>query len=305
MTAVEAQLGREVFARDGAPARTTVGVRIEHGPAGVGYRAVVAIQSNEPTPSAEPLESARELQSYTDCRALDEQLALVVALLVDDELKQPVAVEPPPPAPEPEPEPPAPEEPVQSLEPVSSAPNWEATYGDAPWRFEGDASAATGVGMVPNVGFGAELAFVAAPPAVPAIRLRVLGLTSAPVEPAANASVSFFYTAGGGALCPTLLGTGARARLRSCLGADLALIRAESRGLEDSRVALRVFAEFGFALRGTLALGSGWLGALGLGASIPTKLDRFVYQQDGAEEELFQVAPLQLVATLGISRDFR
>jgi hypothetical protein len=303
MAAVETELGREVFVRNDAPAKTTVGVRIQRGASGTGYRALVGVEPDEVETSAPAPASTRELVTDKDCRALDEQLALVVALLVDDELRRPVAPAPPSVSPDAEPDPPPPKEPVQSFEPVSSAPNWESAYGDAPWRFDGDVSAATGFGMVPHVGFGAELGFLAATAGIPALRLRVLGLASVPVEPTPDASVSFFYAAGGGALCPTLA-TWTKARLRSCIGADLAVIRAESRGLEDARVALRFLAEFGLGLRGTLALGSGWLGTLALGASIPTRLDRFVYQQDGGEKELFQVAPVQLVATLGATREF-
>lgn len=302
---VEAELGREVFVRDETPPKTAVRVVIAPGAPPARYRATVGVMGGATDTIGEPASSTRELTSDTDCRALDEQLTLVVALLIDDELRQPAreaAPEPPLP-PEPKPEPP-PKDEIQPLDAVSAAPGWEAAQRDTPWRFEGDASGATGFGLLPNVGFGAELGFLAAPPALPAFRLHVMALGSSPVEPVPDASVSFFYAAGGLALCPTLLAS-KLGRLRSCVGVDFAAIRAESHGLEESRVALQYLAQVGLGLRGALELGGGWLATLGVGAAIPTKIDRFVYRQDGTKEEIFEMALVPIVATLGVSRDFR
>jgi hypothetical protein len=302
---VEVELGHEVFVRDETPPKTTVRVVIAPGAAPARYRATVGVAGEATDTIGESASSTRELTSDTDCRALDEQLTLVVALLIDDELKQPdreVAPEPPIP-PEPKAEPP-PKDEIQPLEPVSAAPGWEAAQRDTPWRFEGDLSAATGFGLLPNVGFGAELGFLAEPPGLPTFRLHVIALGSSPVEPVPDASVSFFYAAGGLALCPTLVAF-EQGRLRSCVGVDFAAIRAESHGLEESRVALQYLAQVGLGLRGTLELGGGWLGTLGIGAAIPTKIDRFVYRQDGTKQEIFEMALVPIVATLGVSRDFR
>jgi hypothetical protein len=43
------------------------------------------------------------------------------------------------------------------------------------------------------------------------------------------------------------------------------------------------------------------LGTLGVGAVLPTKVDRFVYRQDGEKTEIFQMAFMPFLVTAGVS----
>ena len=304
---VEVQLEREVFAKGDAEAETVIRVRLERSTEASGFRALVWAEGAELTASATRPAEVRELSTAADCRSLDEQLVLVVALLADTEpggteKAAPVDVAEPS-APEP-PEPPAPPTEVQPLGPVSSAPNWETAQRKARWSFEADAAAAAGAGVLPHVGVGAELGFLAAPPSLPALRLRVLGFASEPAEPIVGASVSFLYGVVGATLCPTL-GTWLPVRVRSCIGADVGVLHARSQGLADSRETAQVFAQAGVSLRATLRLGRSWLGLLSVGAAVPTKIDRFVYRKDGRTEEIFQMAFVPVFVTLGASYELR
>jgi hypothetical protein len=301
---VEVQLDREVFARGDVEVENLIRVRIEPSSETGGFKAVVSADRTEPNAAVPRSPEVRELFAAGDCRLLDEQLILVVALLVDTELGSAEKADPPEPvAPEPPEPPPSPEE-TQPLGPVSSAPNWETAQRTARWGFEADAAAAAGAGVLPHLGVGAEVGFLAAPPSLPALRLRVLGFVSQPAELVDGASVGFLYGIAGASLCPTL-GSWPELRVRTCLGADIGVLHARSRGLMDSREIAQVFAQAGVSLRGTLELGRSWLALLSLGAAVPTKLDRFVYRNDGRTEEIFQMAFVPVFATLGVSYELR
>ncbi|HVR19125.1 MAG TPA: hypothetical protein VMS65_05505, partial [Polyangiaceae bacterium] len=255
----------------------------------------------EPNPGAGPMPPGvvREL-SGARCRDLDEPLALVVALLADEEGDStPSAVVNEEALPEPEPEP-TPKEDVQPLGPVTTAPRWEASQNEARWSYEGDLAFATGFGVLPNVGAGAELGLLAEPPSFPSLRLRAVGLVSAPAEPAPGATVSFAYAVAGLALCPTLFRVG-RSSVRLCVGADLGALHAQSRGLDESRETTELFGQAEMTLRAAHEFGAGWLGTLSLGATFPTQIDRFVYRQDGKTTELFQMAFVPILVTAGIA----
>src|SRR5688572_3294276 len=145
----EIQLEREVFARGDVEVESVIRVRIERSPDASGFKAFVWAERTQPSVAAPPSAEVRELGVAGDCRLLDEQLVLVVALLVDTELggadkaasvdvAEPAAPEPP--------APPPPREEMQPLGPVSSAPNWETAQRRARWGFEADAAAAAGAG---------------------------------------------------------------------------------------------------------------------------------------------------------------
>jgi hypothetical protein len=296
---VEVQLGREVFARGETVATATLRVTLETAPKSKGFRALVRAE-REATTQGEPEPPARELVSESDCRALDEQLTLVVALLVDAEMSRPPPppVDPEPPPPPPEPEPPPQE--AQPLGPVSAAPGWDAAQKNAPWRFELDLAGAVGIGVLPHVGGGGEFGFLAVPPGLPGLRVRAMVLTSAPAELTADASVGFLLGMGGVALCPEIASSTA-VRLTGCLNVDAGVLHAKSQGLEEGQDSTRVVPMLGLAFRGTLKLGGPWLGVASAGVSLPTKVDRYVYRQDGSKEEVFQMALLPFLATLGVA----
>ncbi len=298
---VEVELERAVFVPDEASATRVVRVRLERDAAKGGFRALVTSGSagESAQPSVPGVE--RELEAR-ECRDIDEPLALVVALLADaDESSQEPAPETKDePLPPPEPEPPVGKDEIQPLGPVTTAPGWEAAQREARWGYEVDVAAALGIGVLPHVGGGVELGFLAEPPSFPALRLRVLGMVSAPAEPVPGATVSFVYGMTGLTLCPTIARFG-RVRLRFCAGADLGALHAKSEGLEESTETTQFFGQADLAFRGALALGGGFLGTLGVGVVFPTKTDRFVYRQDGEKTEIFQMAFVPFLATAGIS----
>ena len=298
---VEVELEHSVFGANEVSATRIIRVRLERDAARGGFRALVASEPAEPNPGAPPAPPGvvREL-SGVRCRDLDEPLALVVALLADEEGESTAsAVVDEEALPDPEPVPTAKED-VQPLGPVTTAPRWEASQNDARWSYEGDLAFATGFGVLPNVGAGAELGLLAEPPSFPSLRLRGVGLISAPAEPAPGATVSFAYAIAGLALCPQLVRFG-HSSVRLCVGADLGALHAESRGLEESRETTELFGQAELTLRAAHAFGAGWLGTLSLGATFPTQIDRYVYRQDGKTTELFQMAFVPILATAGVA----
>jgi hypothetical protein len=295
---VEVELERAVFVADEAPATRVIRVRLGRDAEKGGFRALVTSESpGGDAPRSEP-GVERELAAR-ECRDIDEPLALVVALLADaDESPPPETKQEALPPPEPEPE--VRQDEIQPLGPVTTAPGWEAAQRDARWSYELDIAGAVGVGMLPHVGGGGELGFLAEPPSFPSHRLRVVGLTSAPAEPVPGATVSFVYGMAGVSLCPTIARFSG-ATLRFCAGVDVGLLYARSEGLEESTETTEFFGQADLAFRGTLKLGGGFLGTLGVGVVFPTKVDRFVYTQDGETKEIFQMAFVPFLATIGVA----
>jgi hypothetical protein len=203
------------------------------------------------------------------------------------------------PPPEPEP-PPDKQDEIQPLGPVTTAPGWEAAQREARFRYEADLAAATGFGVLPHVGIGAELGFLAEPPSLPGLRLRMLGLVSQPAEPVPGATVNFAYAMAGFSLCPAIARFG-RVTVRFCAGGDVGALYARSEGLSEARETTEFFGQADLMFRGALALGNGFLGTLGVGAVLPTKVDRFVYRQDGEKTEIFQMAFMPFLVTAGVS----
>ena len=296
---VEVELERGVFVTGDAPAERLIRVRLERDAVKGGFRAFVTSEESDANAPRTKPGVERELEAR-ECRDIDEPLALVVALLADaDAAPAEPAVEtkeealpPPEPAPDPNDE-------IQPLGPVTTAPGWEAAQREARWRYELDAAGAVGFGMLPHPGFGAELGFLAEPPSIGTHRLRLVALFSEPVEPIPGASVSFVYGATGAALCPALVSF-SKGTVRFCAGVDLGALHSRSRGLEGSRETTELFAQVDAMLRGTLRLGGGFIGNLGAGVVFPTARDRFVYTQGGQTTEIFQMAFIPFLVTAGV-----
>lgn len=294
--AAEAQLGRAAFAEAGAHAETLLRVRLER--TRDGFRARIALENaEEPQIGAEAL-AARELETRDECRALDEQLALVVALLADSgsEPTKPEAGAAPPP------EPPPPEPPAETG-PVSTAPGWERAH-RGPWTFALDAGVVAAFGVMPDVAFGAELGAGFSPPGWPLVRARALAFLPGRAEVEPGARLDFLVGLAGLGVCPELL-TAARVSLRACFGGDLIVRRAESHGLEGGQTTTRVAAQGTLGLRAGFGLGQGWLATAGVGAGLLSHIDRFSYRRNGELESAFEPAFVPIFTSLGISREFR
>jgi hypothetical protein len=104
----------------------------------------------------------------------------------------------------------------------------------------------------------------------------------------------------GFSLCPAIARFG-RVTVRFCAGGDVGALYARSEGLSEARETTEFFGQADLMFRGALALGNGFLGTLGVGAVLPTKVDRFVYRQDGEKTEIFQMAFMPFLVTAGVS----
>jgi hypothetical protein len=91
-----------------------------------------------------------------------------------------------------------------------------------------------------------------------------------------------------------------------CLGADVGVLRARSKGLLESRQTNRLVLQTDLALRGALELGADWLATGTLALLVPLGPETFRYERpDGETENVFQMAPLALAAGVGIGYAFR
>jgi hypothetical protein len=290
--AVERRLGRAVFA---SPAQADVLIegRIEPAPPGPGFRAHLALADARGAPLG-----LRDLEGAgADCRALDEQLALVVALLIDPEaaLAPPRAPAPPVvvervfvPAPAPAPAPPPRE----------------------PWRASVALGPVAAIGLLPGVGFGVALRGELTPPALFPFEIGGAVWLDARAEPAGAASpatkgavLSLAYASLG--LCPLHWSSGGT-RLRGCADLDVGAVRAvgfgfASGGAGDEQVVAQatVAGRVTQRLVGPLELG------LGLGLMAPLHRVRFFYVDAAqAEQELFRMSAVAGRLDLGLGLAF-
>jgi hypothetical protein len=294
--AVQAQLGRVAFVASGAPATLLVRVRIDESAPGH-FRA--AVWSEPVPPTVDAPTNQRELEATGDCRSLDEQLALVVALLVDSDPEPAPSppqqeLEPPPP------EPPAP--PIQDTSAVSSAPSWESAPA-GPWQLALGASGLVGLGPFPDAAFGAALGVLATPPAWPGLRLRAVGFAPGRASLTADAWLDLTWFFAGVAVCPELGGVGAFT-FSGCLGADLTFLYVESHGLDGEPSASRFGGQASGSLLASLALGRGLQVVVEAGTAIPFATTRFTVERDGRRVELHRTPFAPVLLALGAAYEF-
>lgn len=295
---VQAQLGRVVFVEAGTPAKLLVRVRLEERAPGQ-FHASVASEPVPATPDAPA--STRDLEATGDCRALDEQLALVVALLVDAD---PVPPSPPPepdPAPEPPPEPP-PSPPVQDTSPVSSAPSWESRPA-GPWHLALGVAGVAGFRLLPHVGGGASVEVLVTPPAWPGLRLRTVGFFPDHARAAPGASLGVTLVLAGLGVCPEL-GVAGPVTFTACLGADATLLRIESLGLDAGRTVNRFGSHATGGLLVSVALGAHFRAGLELGTAFPFHTERFTVDREGRREQLYRTPFAPALLGVGFAYEF-
>lgn len=302
--AVEARLRRLVFRTD-VPA--TLDVQIAFTRDSGGWSALLKMRDGNGA-----FLGRRSLTTEAaDCSALDDSLALVVALLVDS---------PPPPSAE-EDEVPAAPAPTPSAAPAVAAPptaNSETKTPRSekpspivlppdtpaprePWRFQLAAEGVGALGVLPGFALGAELGLGAKAPRLP--ELRLFGGWYAPREQRrasgdAGARFNAFYV--GLEVCPfeQLLGI---TEWTLCAGQAIGRVRMTAFGFDENST--NDHLTYALLARGAvhLALGSHWAVRLGARAELP--LSRGVYEYgtpDGAQESLFQPSPVAAVLDLGL-----
>ena len=297
---VERKLGRDAFA---APLHASLAIEghIERDGSTGRWRAVITLLGE----TGEVL-GVRELGSAEpDCRALDDELALVIALLIDPgALIQPILPAIASSAPGPSPAPLAAPLPARLVPLVSFLPQPcpQPIAPSAPWRFEGSGGAIGGMGVLPGMAVGVIAKLRVTPPRWPTIELGgAFWLPDRRVIGAVGASFSLGW--GSLMVCPLGLGAaGNRAEL--CVGGLAGSLRAEGVGLESSSPSeqpeLDVGTELGYRRRliGPLTV------SLGLALFVPIVRARFYYADShGQRRDLFQQAPIAgtLEATVGLA----
>jgi hypothetical protein len=288
---VEARLKRAVFAGSGsAPLSLSVELSQRDG----AWVAKVRIADH-----LGPL-GQRELSSEArHCSALDDSLALVVALLVDT----PPARDP---ATIPSPEPVASAQPAPKAAPTAAAPTPLVLPPDTasprePVRFGARATGALAFGLLPGVGPGIDLAAAARFPS--GLRVRVLGELffeqSASLDNGENGG-TFSALRGGSELCGFSFGP-RQLSFELCGGQMLGRLAASGVGFDRNADAAQLIVSLAAGADARLPLTEDLGLVLAARAEVPLSRDRFTGRQaDGTTAVIFQPAPLLGVLKFGL-----
>jgi hypothetical protein len=296
--AVEERLGRPAIA---PPAAGDIAIegRVERRDAPPSWHAVLSVFDGEGRRIG-----MRELSTdKPDCHALDEDLGLVVSLLIDpDAALSPPRAAPPPPTPAPPaplrsvhpppicPPPPGPPPPDPPPPPKPAPPK-------RPWRFALEGGFAFGVGMLPTIPGGAFVVRLrTAPPVGPSFELG--GSVWLPSHASVGASTATFSLAYGSlSVCPldleakgNTISACAGARAGSLRVGDVPLIYRRETPLLDFTVEARLRRR----LVGPLSV------AIGVGIAVPTRRDRYYYEDPSVSFDVFRASPAQGLLDLGV-----
>ncbi|WP_437736501.1 hypothetical protein [Sorangium sp. So ce1335] len=263
---------------------------------------------------------SREIEAaHVDCRAIDDQLELVIALLVDPDASlllpraagSPAGSSPasvgggapaasagggaPRAAVRPAPLPPAAHAAaaLPACPPVSAAPS-------ASWRVGGAVEAVGGLGLVPgpaSVGVGVRAH--ATPPRGPGFALGGV-LWASPSVRAAPGSPAFSLAYGSLSVCPIEIVRGETA-LSGCAGAMLGSLRVEGPAVPSRFRHERLVFDLNLDTRVRRRFVGPLFGAVGLGIAVPTVRDVYFYTDAaGARHDIFQVSPVSAILDLGL-----
>jgi hypothetical protein len=232
-----------------------------------------------------------------DCRALDDEIALVIAVLVDPGAAL-VALPPPaPPAlppPAPPALPPAPAAPPPSCPPVSPPP--------APWRVGAQVGAAGALGVLPTVAPGLAFRGRIAPPHWPSFEVGGAFWRSQEVGPV---GAGFSLAWGSLAVCPLEPEKDGN-RLLLCVGALAGALRAESRGLTSPLVLEQLVLDASAGVRYERRLVGPLVASAGFDLLVPTVRDAFFYlTAAGERRDVFRMTPVAGTGALMLGVDFR
>lgn len=284
--AVARKLGREAFAKPSRASLAIEGRATRADPGGL-WLVTLTVRSN-----AGEVQGVRELRSAEpDCRALDEEIALVIALLIEPGALLGAAPKPAGPVAQdaPAPEAPAPRAPAPA--PAPEAP-------PQPWRLDAEAGVIGSLGLLPGtVAGGVAVRAHVVPPGWPALEIGGAfwppRTTGAPV----GAAVSLGWGSLG--VCPVGVEEESY-RLRLCLGGVVGAMVADSIGL--SPAARKAQAIFGVAaeLRFRRRIVGPLAASAGVGVLYPTVRPQFYYlDTSGAQQDVFQ--PGSFAGTLDVA----
>jgi hypothetical protein len=292
---VEKRLKRPVFVE---AARASLRLAVIFSKTGAGTEARIELASIDGTPRG-----TRSLVTSSHCSALDDSLALSVALLVDQPPDpEPEAAPPIAPAPTGEPAATTPAPPIAS--PRASRPPTpitipaEVVAAREPWHARFGAVAAAAWGALPGIKPGLALYLKLVPPHFLPILLQGEGFWSATAERDASSGARFHLFRAGLALCPALYDSPVVSS-SLCLGQKVGWLTVEGYGFDHDREERRL----GFALT---AGGEGRLRLFApvsvrgyVGAEVPLSRDRFT---SGGRNpvKLFEPSPVALLGEIGL-----
>jgi hypothetical protein len=299
--AVERRLGRVAFV---APSRGEVAIeaRIErlHDPDG--WHATITVFDDTGARTG-----FRELQTdRAECRAIDDELELVIALLIDPSAALAPPISPGTPAP-------------PSISPVTPAPLAFSPIASPsaaapqslqcpppppaprePWRVGIAAGPIVGFGLLPSaVGVGLAMRAHLVPPRGPSFELGG-SVWADNTVPIGTGDRTFSLAYGWLSVCPVDLALGATT-LVACLGAHVGSLRVGGIGVPgkyyQEQLLLDVAVDAGVRRRFVGPL----FGRLGLGIAVPTRRDRFYFTDAAAaRHEVFQASPVTGLADLAL-----
>jgi hypothetical protein len=278
MAAVDTRLGRSVFAEQKDAA---IVIEAHVRPIEQGWHVAISVRGSDGT-----LTGQRELEEpASDCRALDDALVLVLALIVDPD----AAMRDPAPPPSPPPPPPPPPAPVPT--PAPPPPRAE------PWRFEASASLIAGGLVVPGPSVGGALRVIVDPPRVPPIGVRgTLWREGDERDDARGVHVRLLTV--GLAACPAVW------RLALCGGIEVGRMAGAGFGFDRSQQSVAIVTYATIEPRLAVPLSSRFVLVGAIGAWIPLVRPRFVFEQAGEAMLQYQPPPVAIVGHVGLAMLF-
>ncbi len=298
--AVERRLRRRVF---DSPAEATLFVRVTLRRKEEEFLASIELSDTTGVLGRRELSTAAR-----HCSALDDSLALVVALLVESPPERPAPVEekhdraepsraaqpagpakPPDsagPPPSPTPVTPRIEIPRETLSPRE------------PFGFLLRGSALGGAGLLPGVAFGGELAFAVRPPHGPWIVATVEAFLSHSVSASPEAGARFARQRLGLEVCAPEVGI---TPLSICFGQRLGVFSASGFGFDHTFERRTVTFAFGAGPDLTFPLGRYFAGMVGARLELPVSRHHFdAALSDGSVHELFAEPPVAATLHVGV-----
>ncbi len=240
----------------------------------------------------------RQIETTAEhCSALDEPVALALALMIDltpEELEQRTQEAPRAPRRDPAPQPPA----KIAISETAHAPR-------KPWKADLAVLGALSVGLVPDVGFGTRLAIGVEPPSFPRTELELAAYLATQADATTSDSGTKLQASALALLLCPLQYRSASIEGWVCGGQSLGLIRSQGFGFVKNQESNRLLIAGALRARGALRLSGPLSLRAGVGADVPLLRDRFVYRRsDGQSATLFRPKPVVGTAELGLGLSF-
>jgi hypothetical protein len=295
--AVEARLGRTLFAaNDRADVRITGSITEADGKWVVRMTLTSAL--------GEPM-GERELESEShDCSALDDSLALVLAVMLDIPKTRVPAPAPPsvaePAAPSSSPPAPAKPAPLSKLHLPKDAPPRRPR-----WRFEVGLGALGAYGLLPDATFGVRGHVAVEPPEFWKVGLDVGAYTSVDETIGSDeAGASFSPKELGVFVCPLDLPLSVL-DVEGCVVQHIGRLSVEGFGFDSNQKQQRPYVNLGVAFAAGLQIVGPLSVRAGIDVQTPVLRETFRYGSlDGEEPSLFRMAPLLLAGQIGVAAQF-